>query len=91
MSDVLIRDVPADDLDQIRAAAAERGTSVQAFLLDTVHAQAVYLRRQIALTRTADRLRNRDEVPAEERAAVLGAIGHAHDERSAELGEQHTR
>ena len=39
MSDVLIRDVPADDLDQIRSAAAEKGTSVQNYLRDAVHAQ----------------------------------------------------
>jgi hypothetical protein len=87
MSDVLIRDVPADDLDQIRAAAAERGTSVQSYLRDAVHAQAVYLRRQTALTRTAERLRSRSEVPTEERAAVLQAIASAHDERSDQLSD----
>ncbi|MGH8962980.1 MAG: hypothetical protein ACRDWT_17635 [Jatrophihabitantaceae bacterium] len=91
MSDVLIRDVPADDLDQIRVAAAERGTSVQSYLRDTLHEQAAYLRRQQALTRTAERLHNKDQVPAEERNAILQAIADAHDERSDQLSDLHTQ
>jgi hypothetical protein len=88
MPNVLIRDVPADDLDQIRAAAAERGTSLQSYLRDAVHAQAVYLRRKAALTRTAARLRSQPEVPTEERTAILQAIADAHDERSDDLSGQ---
>jgi hypothetical protein len=85
MPDVLIRDVPRDDLDQIRSAAAERGMSLQSYLRDAVHAQAVYLRRQAALARTAERLGGRAEVPADERRAVLDAIADAHTERANQL------
>ncbi len=90
MPNVLIRDVPADDLDQIRSAAAERGTSLQSYLRDAVHAQAVYLRRQAALARTAERLRDRAAVPAEERDAVLDAIDDAHAERADRLSHRPT-
>lgn len=85
MSNVLIRDVPTDDLDQIRSAAAARGMSLQSYLRDALHAQAVYLRRQAALARTAEHLRGRSEVPAEERNAVLDAIDDAHAERAGQL------
>ncbi|MGH3874541.1 MAG: hypothetical protein ACRDSR_24060 [Pseudonocardiaceae bacterium] len=85
MPNLLIRDVPDDDLDQIRAAAAERGTSLQNYLRGAVHAQATYLRRQAALARTAERLAGRPEVPAEERRAVLAAIADVHSERAERL------
>ena len=91
MSDVLIRDVSADDLDQIRAAAAARGVSLQRYLRDAVHAQASFLRRQQALSRTADRLRGRRVVPEEERQAVLDAIETAHASQADELGERVAR
>ena len=83
---MLIRDVPDDDLDQIRAAAAETGTSLQGYLRDAVRAQAAYLRRQATLTRTTQRLESRAEVPAEERRAVLDAIDASHRERGERLG-----
>ncbi|MGH3866481.1 MAG: hypothetical protein ACRDQ4_10160 [Pseudonocardiaceae bacterium] len=85
MPNVLIRDVPEDDLDQIRSAAAERGTSLQNYLRDAVHAQAAYLRRQAALAKTAERLGGRPEVPADERRAVLDAIADVHSERADRL------
>lgn len=85
MSNVLIRDVPADDLEQIRSAANERGTSLQSYLRDALHAQAAYLRRQVALTRTAERLGGRSAVPAEERDVVLDAIQDAHAKRADQL------
>ena len=88
MSNVLIRNVPADDLDQIRSAAAEKGTSVQSYLRDAVHAQAAYLRRQAALTRTAERLGARSAVPAEERNVVLDAIEDAHAKRADQLSDR---
>jgi uncharacterized damage-inducible protein DinB len=91
MSDVLIRDVPAEDLDQIRAAASARGTSVQRYLLDALHAQAIYLRRQTALTRAAERLSSQREVPFAQRVAVLDAIAEANDERADQLSEQRTQ
>ncbi len=85
--------MPDDDLDQIRSAAAARGTSLQnylhykylQYLRDAVHAQAAYLRRQAALARTAERLDGRPEVPADERRAVLDAIADGHSERADRL------
>lgn len=91
MSNVLIRDVPPDDLEQIRAAAAERGTSLQNYLLGAVHAQAAYLRRQDALAKAAQRLQGRPEVPDEEHDAVLDAIDAAHKERAAQLSDRSSR
>lgn len=88
MPNVLIRDVPADDLDQIRAAAAGRGTSLQTYLRDAVHAQASYLRRQAALAGTAERLHGRAGVPADERRAVLDAVDDAHTERADQLSKR---
>lgn len=86
MPNVLIRDVPPDDLDQIRAVAAERGMSLQGYLRDAVHAQAVYLRRQTALARASERLHGQPEVPDSEREAVLAAVDRALDERADQLG-----
>ena len=88
MPNVLIRDVPAADLEQIRSAAAERGMSLQAYLRDAVHAQATHLRRRATLARTAERLRGRPGVPEGERRAVLDAIDDAHTERAGELADR---
>ncbi len=85
MTNVLIRDVPPDDLDQLRAVAAERGTSLQSYLREAVHDQAVYLRRQAAIARTSERLRGQAEVPDSERDAVLAAVDRAHHERADQL------
>ncbi|HMA46435.1 MAG TPA: hypothetical protein VKP11_04440 [Frankiaceae bacterium] len=88
MPDVLIRDVPAEDLDVIRAAAATQGVSLQSYLRATMHAQAGYLRRQEALEHAARRLRGRPDVPEAERAAVLDAIAAEHDRRADQLGNR---
>lgn len=88
MSNVLIRDVPTEDLEQIRAAAVQSGTSLQGYLRDAVHAQAVYLRRQAALTRVSERLRSQDAVPDEERRAVLEAVEDASEERADHLSDR---
>ena len=85
MPNILIRDVLPDDLVQIRSAAAEQGTSLQSYLRDAVHAQAAYLRRQAAITRTAERLRGGAEVPESEREAVLAEVDQAHHERADQL------
>jgi hypothetical protein len=87
----LIRDVPAEDLEQIRAAASERGCSVQRYLRDAVHAQAAYLRRQAALARTAERLRGQPAVPEEDRQAVLDAVEDAHSRRTRQLADPPAR
>ncbi len=71
---MLIRDVSPEDLEQIRGAASRRGTTLQAYLWETVHAQAAYLRRQDALARAAHRLRGRPSVPDQAREGVLDAI-----------------
>lgn len=81
MSNVLIRDVPPEDMEQIKEAAARRGTTLQTYLWETVHAQAAYLRRQDALARTARRLHGRPAVPEEAREAVLDAVDAAADGR----------
>lgn len=88
MSNVLIRDVPADDLERIRSAASAQGTSLQNYLREAVHAQAVYLRRQDALLRTAERLRGRPGVSDDAREAVLDEVHAAHDERANELSDR---
>ena len=85
MPNVLIRDVPAEDLELIRVAAAQQGMSLQRFLRDAVHSQASYLRRRAALAKTTDRLRDRPEVPISERLAVLDAIAKEHAERADQL------
>lgn len=85
MSNVLIRDVPAEDLERIRSAAAERGDSLQGYLRAALHAQAVYLRRQDALARTRRRVRGRPSVPDEARAAVLDAADSAATARADRL------
>ena len=85
MSDVLLRGVPAADLEQIRAAAAAAGGSVQAYLRDTVHAQAAHLRRQAALAAAGRRLEGRPAVPEGERRAVLDTVDRAEDDRGEQL------
>ncbi|MGH3491720.1 MAG: hypothetical protein ACRDQ1_00610 [Sciscionella sp.] len=88
MSNVLIRDVPTEDLERIRAAAAARGVSLQRYLREAMHAQASFLRRQEALVRAADRLRGRPEVSDEERQAVLDEVNAAYGSRADELGDR---
>lgn len=88
MPNVLIRDVPAADLEEIRSAATDRGMSLQAYLRDAVHAQAAHLRRRAALARTAERLHGQPGVPEGERRAVLDAIDDAHIERADQLADR---
>jgi hypothetical protein len=89
--DVLIRDVPPEDLDEIKAEAAARGVSLQSYLRQAMHSQAAYLRRRNSLRQVAARLAGQPAVPAEERAAVLDAIDYAHDERAERLGNPEQR
>lgn len=88
MPNVLIRDVPDADLAEIRSAAAEQGTSVQRYLLDAVHAQAVYLRRQAALVAVAARLAGGADMSDDDRRAVFDAIDDAHAERADQLADR---
>ena len=91
MTNVLIRDVPAEDLDEIRAAATEAGESLQVYLRNAVHGQATYLRRQAALDATAERLRDRPGVSARDRHAVLDDVEEAQAERAGDLVERPDR
>lgn len=91
MSNVLIRDVPTEDLERIRAAAAERGMSLQGYLRETLHEQARYLRRQEALERVATHLADRPAVPESERQAVLDEIDAEQASRGEELGRRAAR
>lgn len=88
MPNVLIRDVPDADLEQIRSAAEGQGMSLQAYLRGAVRIQAAHLRRRAALVRTAERLRGQPGVPGEERQAALGAIDDAHAERADQLSDR---
>ncbi|NDL59510.1 hypothetical protein [Phytoactinopolyspora mesophila] len=90
MPNVLIRDVPGDDLEQLRSAAADRGLSLQAYLREAVHMQAAHLRRRQALDRAARRLHGQTAVPDDERLAVLDAVDDAHVERAEELSDPPT-
>ena len=85
MPNVLVRDVPPEDLELIRSAAANQGTSLQGYLWNAIHAQAAYLRRQLVIAQTAERLAGRPEVPENEREAVLDAVDRAHDDRADQL------
>ena len=91
MPNVLIRDGPASDLEQIRAAAAEEGRSLQAYLLEAVHDRAAQLRRRAALSRIDEHLRGRPAVSDDDRAAVLDAIDDAHTARAEQLGTRPAR
>lgn len=83
---MLVRDIPPDDLDMIRLAAAEQGMSVQSYLRQTLRAQAAYLRRQATLSGIERRLEGRPVVPEGERAAVLAEIAAEQDRRADDLG-----
>lgn len=85
MPNVLVRDVPPEDLELIRSAAAGQGASLQGYLRDAIHAQAVYLRRQAAIAQIEERLSGGPEVPESERAAVLDSIDRVHDDRADQL------
>lgn len=80
-----------EDLELIRAAAAYQGASLQSYLRDTIHAQAVHLRRQAAIAQTEARLAGRPPVPESERAAVLDLVEQAHQDRAEHLGSRPDR
>ena len=91
MPNVVIRDVPPDDLEELRSAATEHGMSLQSYLLDAVHTQAAYLRRRAARQRTAERLAGRPAVSDEQRQEVLDALDAAHAARAEQLIDLSTR
>jgi hypothetical protein len=71
MPDVLIRDIPKSELDELKAAAAARNVSLQSYLLDALHAQVAYARRQATLTEIGQQVAPMPAVPESEREAVL--------------------
>ena len=91
MSNVLIRDVASDDLERIKAAAAESGTSLQAYLSETLRTQAAFLRRRDALAGIAQRIEGCDPVPEPARTAVLDSIDTTNETRANELTDRHAQ
>ncbi|WP_380163983.1 hypothetical protein [Jannaschia sp. R86511] len=85
MPDVLIRDVPGDDLDLIRSTAAGLGVSLQSYLRSAVQAQATYLRRQQALADLNQRLSGKPSVTEDDRTAVLEGLTDDQVERAEDL------
>jgi len=86
VSNVLIRDLPDGDLDELKVAAAARNMSLQGYLLETIRAQADHIRRHAALDRTTRRFHGRPTVTDEDRKAVLDAVDAAHADRAVQLG-----
>jgi hypothetical protein len=71
VSDVLIRDVPADDLADLRAAAAAADQSLQGYLRVVMQAQADYVRRQRSLAAVEQRLAGRQPLHEGELHAAI--------------------
>lgn len=88
MPDVLIRNVPPEDLQAIRDAAGEKGISVQAYLQEVMHAQAAYVRRHEGLARVSQRLDGRPPVREAERTAVLQTIADEEERRAQHPGNR---
>ncbi len=74
MSNVLLRDVPEDELTDLKAAAEAVGQSLQAYLrAHVIHAHVVYLRRLRAIAATEHRLTGRRPLPDSSREAAWDA------------------
>lgn len=74
MTDVLLRDVPEDELAELKTAAEAAGQSLQGYLrADVVHAHVVYLRRVNAVAASARRLAGRRPLPDASRQAAWDA------------------
>lgn len=81
MTDVLLRDVPDDELADLKAAADAAGMSLQGYLRsDVVGAHVTYLRRISAIAATERRLANRRPLSD---AALDAALEAAADELEA--------
>jgi hypothetical protein len=85
MSNVLIRDVPDAELEELKAAAAASKMSLQSYLLDALHAQVAYARRQATLTEIAEQVAPMPAVPESERKAVLDEMKAAVEGSGADL------
>lgn len=89
MSNVLIRNVPTGDLDEIRRAAAAEGTSMQEYLLQTLLARTAYLRRHEALARVKRRLDGGAPISEEDRRAAFDAFDDEIDEKARDLAARY--
>ncbi len=85
MPSVLIRDVPDEELEVLRAEAAARGQSLQAYLLAALHDRTRHARRQATLRRLEERLEGGGVVGEDARRAVLAAMTAGEDDRGAGL------
>ncbi len=89
MPNVLIRNVPEADLDEVRRAAAAAGASMQEYLLETLLARAAYLRRHEVLARAKRRLEGRPPMSEEDRQTALDAFDVEIDRRANELADRY--
>lgn len=80
MGNVLIRDVPENDMQVIKDAAARDGRSVQAYLLATLCDRAAYERRQAALRALDEHLAGETPLTDKDRDAVDAAVSKAIDQ-----------
>jgi len=85
MPNVLIRDVPDAELEELKAAAAARKMSLQSYLLQALHSQVAYARRQAALAEVEENVAGMSAVPESERAAVLEEMKDAVERRGEDL------
>lgn len=74
MTDVLIRDVPADDLEALRAAAVAEGSSLQAYLRAALRAHAAVIERRAVLAEIGARLADAPAVSDPVREEVFAAM-----------------
>lgn len=71
---MLLRDVPDDELAELKAAAAAAGQSLQGYMrANVVHAHVVYLRRLDAIAASERRLAGRRPLPDASREAARDA------------------
>jgi hypothetical protein len=85
MPNVLIRDVPDAELEELKAAAAARKMSLQSYLLQALHAQVAYARRQATLAEIEENVAGMSAVPESERTAVLEEMKDAVERRGEDL------
>jgi len=85
MPNVLIRDVPDAELEELKAAAAARKMSLQSYLLQALHSQVAYARRQATLAEIEENVAGMSAVPESERTAVLEEMKDAVERRGEDL------
>lgn len=63
MTDILIRSVPTEDLDVLRAEAEARHESFQSYMLGILHERAVANRNRAVLSRVVNELKSARPAP----------------------------